>query len=173
MAEVFKSRKAALTWLKGEGYKISQGKFYQDCGDGFPQVNKDGTVSKYQTLLYGQKLKGEKKAAEPLSAREDELRKTKADADMAEMKAERMRREHDSMWLYSDDAYGQMAAIIGKLRDTIRHHLYTGQSELVYVAAGDQQRSQEVFESADAIIDAAFNEVAGDEVVIVFERGVD
>ena len=61
--ERFVNRKQALDWLKAQGYKVSQGKFYQDCAAGFPAVRKDGTVSRYQVMQYGQQLDIETRAA--------------------------------------------------------------------------------------------------------------
>jgi len=171
-AERFKNRKEALIWLKDSGYKISQGKFYQDCAAGYPVVHKDGTVSKFQVLEYGQRLDSVKKENEAamIAAREYSERKEKADAEIAEMKAEKMRREENKHWLYAGDAWAQVAALIGTLKDAIRHELFAGQRELVEMAGGDQDRSQEIFEHADQLVARAFNKVAGDSITITFEK---
>jgi len=168
--ERFVNRKQALNWLKAQGYKISQGKFYQDCGDGFPVQHRDGSVSRYQVMQYGQQLDVSVRSAAPDAARESEARKAAADAEMAELKAAKMRREEDRLWLHAADAWAVTAGLIGTLRDCIRHHLYVAQAELVLQAGGVQNRSQEVFELADEIVDRAFNEVAGNEINIVFEK---
>ena len=171
--ERFSSRKEALDWLKANHYKISTGKFYQDCNAGFPMVHKDGTVSRYQVLMYAQQIDLSTKA-EDLTRRDTdrlhEQRKTKAEAEMAEMKAEKMRREEDRYWLHAEEAWAQLAALVASLRDTIRHHLFTSQRELIHVAGGDQDRSQELFEYSESLIDKAFNEVAGGEIDVVFEK---
>lgn len=172
--ERFASRKKALDWLVSQGHKISTGKFYQDCKKGFPAIADDGSVSKYQVLSYGVALN---KKIEPdhdaLSSREYDQRKAKADAEMAEMKAKRMDREQDRLWLHADDAWSAMAGIIGNLRDAVRHQLYMSQREAVEIAGGDQDRAQELFEFCDGLIDKAFNEAAGDDVDVVFEREVE
>ena len=169
LVERFSSRKKALDWLNGEGHKVSTGKFYKDCALGFPAVDKDGSLSKYQVLTYGLSLnKQVQPDSEALSSREWDLRKAKADAKMAEIKAEKMQRENDSLWLHADEAWGAVAGLVGSLRDCIRHHLYTAQRELVQIAGGEQERSQEVFEFADGVIDKAFNEVAGSSIDLKF-----
>lgn len=171
----FSSRKEALDWLHAQNYKVSTGKFYQDCGAGFPMISRDGTVSRYQVLMYAQQIDLSTKT-EDLTNRDSlrlhESKKTKAEAEIAELKAMRLRREEDRHWLHAEDAWAQIAALIGTLRDAIRHHLFTSQRELAHIVSGDQNRSQELAEYADSLIDKAFNEVAGTEINVVFEKEV-
>lgn len=161
-SEYFRNRKEAHQWLLDNGYKISQGKFYQDCKqNAFPYVNKDGTVSKYQVMEYGQGLREEQ--APDLSAieRSEYLhRKEKADAEMAEMKAERMRREEDALWLHADVAWSTLAVLIGNLRDTIRRSLHAAHVDIVLAAGGELARAPETYERIEDVINQAFNEVA-------------
>lgn len=171
--ERFANRKAALDWLKANNYKISTGKFYTDCKAGFPIIHKDGSISRWQVLTYAQQIDISTKA-EILTNRDEsrlqEQRKAKAEAEIAEMKAERMRRDEDRYWLHAEDAWAQIAALVATLRDTIRHHLFTSQREIVHIVSGDQDRSNELVEYADGLIDKAFNEVAGAEIDVVFEK---
>lgn len=165
VAERFANRKQALTWLRSNGYKVSQGKFYGDCADGFPTVADDGSLSAWQVSEYGLRLSGKGQdvsgqiAADRL--RSDDMRKAKAEADMAEIKAERMRREEDELWLYADDAWAVVAALVGKLRDSIRHQCHKESEKLTLVAGGSVDRSHELFEAVEEVVNAAFNEVAG------------
>ncbi|GEM_PF-1216175 len=171
----FSSRKEALNWLHSQNYKVSTGKFYQDCGAGFPMIHRDGTVSRYQILMYAQQIDLSTKT-EDLASRDNlrlhESKKTKAEAEIAELKAMRLRREEDRHWLHAEDAWAQIAALIGALRDAIRHHLFTSQRELTHVVGGDQNRSQELVEHADSLIDKAFNEIASTKIDVVFEKEV-
>lgn len=166
--ERFVNRKQALNWLKSQGYKISQGKFYQDIAAGFPELYRDGSVSRFQVMQYGQQLDVSARSAAPDLAREHEATKLKAEAEIAEMKASRMRREEDALWLHADVAWAQMAALIGTLRDCIRHHFHTAQNELIHVAGGNIDRNHEVFEFCDEIVNRAFNEVAGNAIEVKF-----
>ncbi|KJS02223.1 MAG: hypothetical protein VR65_06140 [Desulfobulbaceae bacterium BRH_c16a] len=170
-AERFVNRKQALNWLAAQGYKISQGKFYQDCAAGFPELHRDGSISRFQVMQYGQQLDVSARSVAPDASRENEARKAKADADMAEMKAERMRRDEDAEWLHADQAWAAIAGILGTLRDCIRHHFHAGQNDLVQVAGGDMNRNSEVFEFCDDIVNKAFNEVAGESINVTFEKG--
>ena len=171
----FVNRKQALNWLQSQGYKVGQDKFYKDCKAGFPRVHRDKSVSKFEAMQYGQQLDMAIRGGDGASGYDssnDEARKTKADADMAEMKSERMRREEDKYWLHAEEAWATMAALIGTLRDSIRHHLHEGSREVVHLAGGDQVRSQEVFEGVDQLVSRAFNEVAGNGINVVFERKI-
>ncbi len=169
--ERFVNRKQALDWLQAQGHKLSRGKFYNDCGRGNPPVARDGSLSKFQVLLYGQALdKKIEPSPEAYDSREFDLRRSKADAEMAEIKAEKMRREKDSSWLHADQAWATVAGLVGNLRDAIRHQLFTGQRDVVAVAAGDQDRSQEVFELLEELINKAFNETAKKTLDLKFER---
>ncbi len=172
--ERFQTRKKSLDWLHEHGHKVSRGKFYQDCKDGFPAVSSDGSLSRYQVLTYGLSLNKQVLAdPEKISTREFDQRKAAADADIAEMKAKKMKREQNKLWLHADDAWSVLAGLTGNLRDSIRHQLYSSQREVVEIAGGDQDRSQEVFEFMDQLVDRAFNEVAGDAVNVCFERVVE
>ncbi len=173
--ERFANRKQALNWLQAQGYKVSQGKFYQDVAAGAPALHRDGTVSRYAVMQYGQQLDIETRGGLLTfgSNAEDEARKIKADADIACMKAARMQRDEDRYWLHADEAWATVAALVGTLRDAIRHHLHEGAREIVHLAGGDQNRSQEVFEGCDQLVAKAFNETAGAEINVEFVREVE
>lgn len=169
--EYFKNRKEAFVWLEDNGYKISIGKFYQDIKKkGFPILNTDGSVSKYQVAVYGKNLEKEQ-AADPSALERSEAahRKEVADAKIAEMKAERMQREEDAMWLHADSAWSALAALIGNLRDAIRRELHTDQAAIVQAAEGNIARAPEVFEFIDQVVNAAFNKVAKSGIDIQWE----
>lgn len=168
--ERFASRKKAHDWLLENGHKVSIGKFYGDCDKGLIVLAGDGSVSKFAVLEYALSLKKDVQVdpGKALDAAEHDRRKAKADADMAEMKAEKMRREEDALWLHADDAWSAVAGLVGRLRDSIRHHLYASQGELAMTAGGEQERSQELFEAMDAAVDLAFNEVAGGSIEVEF-----
>jgi hypothetical protein len=161
--ERFANRKQGLNWLQAQGYKVSQGKFYQDCLAGFPVLHRDGSVSRYQVMQYGQQLDLETRGAVQFSGGSDadDARKLKAQADQEEMKAERMRREEDAEWLNADAAWSAIAGLLGVLKDSLRHHFHAGQGELIHLAGGDQGRGPEVYEGCEEIMARAFNEVAG------------
>ena len=166
--ERFVNRKQAFDWLVAQGYKVSRGKFYQDCKAGFPALHRDGTVSRYQVMQYGQQLDISARTFMPDSGKEDDARKAKAEADIAEMKAERMRRDEDALWLHAETAWAQMAAIVGVLRDNLHYQFYVAQNEIVHVAGGDMDRNHEVFEMCDGLVNKAFNEIAGTSIDVKF-----
>jgi len=169
--ETFKNRKEAHSWLVEQGYKISVGKFYQDIKEkGFPVLNPDGSVSKYQVAVYGRDLEG-KQAADPSALARSEYihQKEKAEAEIATMKAERMRREEDEHWLHADTAWSVLAGLVGELRDVIRRNLHDEQLAIVQAAGGDPVRAPEVFEHVDQVISRAFNQISGSALEIKWE----
>lgn len=169
-AERFANRKQALNWLNAQGYKISQGKFYQDCAAGFPPLHTDGSVSRFQVMQYGQQLDLATRSAAVQQGDEHERIKSQAEAEIAQMKAERMRREEDKEWLHADQAWSVIAALVGTLRETIRHHLHTEMAAVVHVAGGKQDRVHETFELCEELVGRAFNEVAAKPLDFEFEE---
>lgn len=162
--QFFASRKEAWLWLTESGYKVSRGKFYADVeANGFPVLTDDGRVSRYQVQVYGENLKAAKqqaRTAKSVSRSDDLSRKEKADADVAEMRAERMRREESEYWLSAADAWSAIAGLMGELRRAVRRELHENQNRLVEAAGGDVVRAPELFEETDRLVDRAFNEVA-------------
>jgi len=176
--ERFKNRIQAHNWLQSQGYKISRGKFYNDCEAGFPAVHKDGPVSRFQVLQYGQQLDVERRSIAPvdLSAQreEAETRKAVADAKKAEIQAEDLQREQDAKWLHRDEAWAQLAALIGSLRDTIRHQFHVGSAHLIHLSGGDPTRAPEVYEGMEEILAKAFNDtLAAGRIEGMFDRQED
>jgi len=170
-AETFKSRKEAHDWLVENGYAVSVGKFYQDIkSKGFPVLNPDKSISKYQVAMYGKGLQTDQQPDPSALARSEYAhQKEKADAEIATMKAERMRREEDELWLHADKAWSVVAALFGELREVIRRDLHDAQITITTAAGGDINRAPEVFETADKVIDKAFNRVAGSSLEIRWE----
>lgn len=171
--ERFANRKQALNWLRAQGYKVSQGKFYQDCVAGFPALHRDGTVSRYQVMQYGQQIDVSARS-EPRfdqSARREDLEIRKLEAEVME-KESKARRE-DSRWLLKEDAWAAVAALLSILQDGIYHHLHEGQGLLVHLAGGDPVREAEVFEAAVGMVGRAFDELAGARIEGMFAENVE
>jgi hypothetical protein len=168
----FTNRKAALNWLQEQGYKVSQGKFYDDCSNGTKiSCMLNGSLSKFDVLNYANTyLQAGTSAAFMSTLASEQLRKVKAEADMKEHQFRLAERRADKYWLHADDAWALVAALIGTLRDCIRHHLENGSPEIVETARGDHQATIEVFEKCEDIINRAFNEVAGKGLHMEFER---
>ncbi len=180
--ERFVNKLQAYNWLAAQGYKVSRAKFYGDCKGseiqpGFPPTYQDGSLSKFLVMQYAQQCDVETRGVGLVPAAvdnaENEARKLKAEADIAETKAKRMLREDDRLWLHADDAWASVAALMGVLRDAIRHHLYGASREVIHLAGGDQARNNEVFEAVDGVVSRAFNDVAGDEINVEFTRVVE
>lgn len=155
----FKNRKEALAWLKSKG-QISTGKFYQDCADGKITIYPDKTISKFQVAEYADRLFGSYRQPQPSHDMAD--RKARLEVEKLEQEVEKGKlanRKEDEKWLYKEDAWAQMAAVLGTLRDSLRHQLHVGTAALIHVAAGDPARGPEVYQTAEELVSRAFNEV--------------
>ncbi len=173
-SERFKNRKAAFAWLRGEGCKVSQGKFYQDCLAGNPAVHPDGSVSRYQVVLYAQRLNQERRpAGEALdrAAEKERLEIRKLELDIEKREIEN--RQLDDQWLQKEDAWAVVAALIGTLLDNLRHQFYAGQGRLIHLAAGDPGRGAELYEGCEELLNRAFNDTAARELSGAFETITD
>jgi hypothetical protein len=155
--ELFTSRGAALNWLHSEGYKVSRGTFYTDCANGRVSVNKDGTLSRHQVSLYAQTKDAATEQVLSLTATKEELTVKKLRLEVEQK--EREARKDDNRWLYRDEAYAQMAALLGSLVDSLNHHFLVGMDELVDTLDGNLSLKEQGYELAEEIIGRACNEL--------------
>lgn len=170
-ADRFKNRKEALDWLQSRG-QISQGKFYQDCEAGLITIAPDKTVSRWQVMEYAERVFGFTRQTGPTI--DMALKKERLEVELLEQKLEKQKldnRKDDEKWLLKEDAWAQMAALIGTLRDSLRHQFHVGQSHLVHLAGGDHQRGPEVYEGCEELLARAFNEVCSSgHIEAIFEE---
>lgn len=158
--ERFKNRRKAWQWLVENGFTVSEKKFYNDCDAGLVAVAPDKTVSKFSVAEYGRKLKtpgGSVPATFENSAKKEALEIEKLQLDVDKRKLEN--RKEDSGWLKKDDAYAQMAGLIGVLRDSLRHQFQIGQTQLIHLAGGDHSRGPELYEGCEELLARGFNEL--------------
>jgi len=161
----YKTRAEAFRlFIQAQGLPCSQAKFYQDC-DRLNLMRQDKTIHLADMMAY---VRSELQVnpTTGITLVEKDREREKQDLEIRKLRAEIEAREltnrkEDAKWLLKDDAFAQMAAIFGLLRDTLRHHFHLGQSALVLQAGGDQSRAPEVYEGVESILSAAFNDVAG------------
>lgn len=167
----FKNRKEALTWLQSRG-QISQGKFYEDCAAGLISIAPDKSVSKYQVMEYAERAFGFTRQNAPSmdqAAKKERLEIEKLEMDVAKRRLDN--RKEDDKWLQKEEAWAQMAALLGTIRDALRHQFHVGQSHIIQLAGGDQTRGPEVYEGCEELLARAFNEVVGSgHIETVFEE---
>ena len=176
-ADRFKNRREALVWLNQRG-KIAQGTFYQYCEIGHHVINgrkydltvqPDKTMSKFQVSEFAEAY-----FSKPVSVDFGE-RKSRLEIEKLEQEVEKGKlanRKEDEKWLYKEDAWGQMAAIIGTLRDSLRHQFHVGSVAIIHAAGGDPARGPEVYEQTEELISRAFNEVVNaGKIEGVFVKG--
>lgn len=157
--ERFANRKQAFDWLISQGYKVSRGKFYNDCEAGRPAVHRDKTVSRFQVLQYGQQLDLETRtSSSDLSQREQELKIQKLENDIKKQEIDT--RKEDRLWMLVSDAEAEQAAIVGILRDALEHRFYIRREELILSAGGTRAKIGIFTSSLSTLIKDAFNEIA-------------
>lgn len=176
----FKDRKEALVWLQSHG-KISQGKFYQDCKQGFADIGgrrynlnvaPDKTISKFQVSEYGIAYFGGVSPVIPVDYTD---KKSKADLDTAEanarmamMKADEMERALSNKWMLCDHHEYTMAAYSGLIEDAFSHRIHLDHIELQIAARGT---ASEFAYALQRFRDRILNDVAAvKEIDLEFEE---
>lgn len=178
-ADTFRNKKEALNWINNtHGDIVSQGKFYQDCGNGFPRVFDDKSVSKFSVLEYVLKLKAKNGGSAQnsvdaeLSFRKEkaDTEKAEADARTARVKADESERERDARWMLKEDHEDAMAAFAGLSQDIFRHRVYLDHQQLLTAAGGNPAKAAEFAHALQAFADRGFNDIADyKEIDIEFE----
>lgn len=168
--EYYKNRKEALVWLQQKG-KISQGAFYGYCEQGgytnkigqfYPLVVRpDKTISKFQVMQFAMDFFGTQKAIsnEDERAADADRRKRIAEAEMAERKNDREKRQFDENWLERPKAIKQMAAILGNSRSAVLRRMHKCYPEIIRRCGGDHTRGNEVYEYLRSVVTDGFNDI--------------
>lgn len=185
--ETFAKQQDALAWLHDYfGCPFpSAGKFSQDCRNGICLVQPNKTYRGKDVRAYAERIKFDKRTAtlsESRSAEREELeiRKLKLDVEAKEL----ANRREDDRYLLKDDAWLQMAALVGSLRDALRHQCHVAIPRLLTLAGNidkecphckeeikaESSRGPEVYEGLEEIIARAMNEVLeSGRIEVVFE----
>ena len=178
----YKDRAEAFReFIQARSYAVSRAKFYEDCRR-LAMIEADKSVSLASLDAYvRQELKLDAASGQSLVERDLADRRARADTEKAESEArrsrlavERIEREQSDNWIEKEDAWAQLAGIVGELRDALRHQFHLGQGTLIHLAAGDPARGPEVYEGCDELIAKAMNKVcAAGKMERVFEREED
>lgn len=158
--ERFKNRREALSWLQARG-QISRSKFYDDCSSGVITIYPDKTVSMFDVALYAEKHFTPARnslVSGDMSRERERLEIEKLRLEVSKLEIET--RRDDDKWILKEEAYTQMAAIFGVLRDALRHQFYSGAATIVQACGGEQKRVMELYELCEEIIGRGFNQVA-------------
>ena len=173
--EFFKNRQAALQWLQ-QRVQVSRSKFYDDCNAGLITIHPDKTLSKFEVALYAEKLFAATRQAAgsgtlAMQREADEARKIRADADIKEMQAEAVRREHDNKWQLRREAEEHEIALMKLTQNIFRQRVYLDHTALLAAAGGSAANSPEFIIALMGFIDSVFNQlVSQDEYDVEFEE---
>lgn len=161
-AGIFHRQKDAFAWLKEKGYKVSSGKFSNDCNNGKVTLQPGGKAILLADLVkYAATLDIDSKkmaSAEQRSAQKDELDIDIKKEQLKKIQAEN--RKEDRRWILREESEEQAAALLVILRDTLRHHGNEQTHPVILAAGGDPSRALEVEAAIQQIFTLAFNEIA-------------
>ena len=181
--ELFKNKNKALEWLKSEGYKISQGKFSQDCQAGEVMVYPDGRVSRASVHEYAGRLNGRggQAAGESVAMAlvteqkmRDEARITRATAERREKENEEYLKALDKKWILRDDALREIACLIGGIQNAFFLTVHKRTSEIILKSGGKQERFADVCEYLEEhLVKEAFNtaSIVGCDLIFQVDEG--
>jgi len=163
-------RQDALRFLLTWGWTVSQATFYRHVQDGKLKRSRRGEITaaalKKYALNYivrpGQVPTGETiEAAQSEDLATDKLRYEVERLRLEVEKRTIENRREDSEWLKRDEAWAAIAALLGILRDALRHYANQAQYLLVDAARGDRAAASEVYDAVETLVtNAAFNELA-------------
>jgi hypothetical protein len=175
--QAYKNRASAFRlFIQAQGLPVSERKFYNDAHR-LGLVRQDKTIELAALLAYvNEDLKINPATGQSLVARDTAQEKEAAELRHIQLKNDKLARENradDERWLLKEDAHAQMAAIVGLLRDSLRHHAHRAAAAIIHLAGGEVSRAPEVYEGVEEeILSRAFNEVAGaGRVEVMFAGG--
>ena len=141
---IFKGIPEALGYLKGENWKISQAKFYDDVR--FIKRQKDGSFTKKEVDKYAtqflQKRDGSDIEIDPLEKLKEETRFTKERADKVAFENEIAR----GNYILKSDAEQQLSARAAFLKSGIQGFFHSMSAKLIELAEGKPEKGPDVLD---------------------------
>ena len=172
-AHQFKGKAAAFAWYVEQGGQRQKSSFYAVVPADGKRVSRFAVSS---LLLEESRKRRETPAASmaEFDSARDEARYTKARADREELRRDEEQRVVDANWIQKPAARSQRAALVGLLRDSLRHHAHRAVSAIIHLSGGNVSRAPEVYECIEKeILAKAFNEVAAankKEILLIVEE---
>ena len=167
--QTYKNRADALRFVRDWGFTFSERKFYDDCvKEGM--IEPDGKSVNLCSLLAYLWGMYPPIATDSDQARMEQRAEEQAELDLEEkrLKVQKLRRSEDHVKTLESrvaDFEKQQAALLLLTYDTIRHHINLASREIVHAAGAEIDRTAEIEERIEQIIDRAFNEIATSTLV--------
>lgn len=156
------TRQAAFDWLLSNGYKIAKSTFYAKVADGFPALQKDGSMLITDLQRFARTIDRSLTAQDSsLQIRREtaETEKAEHDCRIAKTKADHAERRLSTEWAHREEVYTTWAALIGDLYTALTHNAGTSAGGIISACNGDPVRTRQATDAITAVIDASFNEV--------------
>lgn len=169
--QTYKNRAEAYALLiQPGGYGVSRAKFYEDCAR-LRIVQPDKSLHLSDLLAYvKQELKASPVTGQSLGDVDQAREKEKEELRGLRLKNEKLEKENrkeDRRWMLRSEAEDHEAALVGLLRDTLRHLVRIQATSLLRTAGGSPSREPEFMQALLALVDHGFNELADAEEIEV------
>jgi hypothetical protein len=159
----FQTRQAAFDWLLSNGYKIAKSTFYAKVADGFPALQKDGSMLVADLQRFARTIDHSLTAQDSsLQTRREiaDTEKAEHDCRIAKTKADNAERSLSTEWAHREEVWSTIAAILGILYTAIIHNAGSAHQGIISAVAGNLARGPQLSEQLAEIIDRSFNEVS-------------
>lgn len=136
----FPSRKEALLWLQGQGYKIKKSKFYLDARKGLLRFQADGSVRRADLKNYIVEAEILRETDESGNLTEDMTRKIRLENEIKEKTIRKMDFEHDlatGLYLLRSDVETELAIKIGAFEAGMKNVVRIKAPDLIAAVGGD------------------------------------
>lgn len=157
------TRQAAFDWLLSNGYKIAKSTFYAKVADGFPSLQKDGSMLVTDLQRFARTIDHSLTAQDSsLQTRREiaDTEKAEHDCRIAKTKADNAERRLSTEWAHREEVWSTIAAILGTLYTAITHNAGAAQQAIIKAVAGNLARGPQLSEQLTDFIDRSFNEVS-------------
>jgi hypothetical protein len=164
----FPSRKDALLWLQGQGYKIKKSKFYLDAKKGVLRFQADGSVRQSDLKNYIVEAEIERATDESGNLTEDMAQKIRLENKIKEKTIRKMDFEHDlAMGSYvrisvvETEMAIKAAAFMAGMHNTFRIKI----AEIIDTVRGDHDLAPALVKKLDKYVDDLMDEYSRMDVI--------
>lgn len=177
-AESLPNLKAAIDYLKSDGWKIAKSKLYADAKAGLIKVNADGTVTKADTLAYAAKCL-KKTSGAGQSGRDSKIYEERTNEETALTRIRRAKLEFEfdrdrGLYILKSDARAEIAIKIAALEAGIKHFFRTFAADWIHRVGGDPKHARMAIDWFNAEVDHLLDEFGRMEeidVIVVKDPG--
>ena len=163
----FKTKKAALDYLLGEGWKIGQSQFYKHCSENYLRPSADGTYAQKAVDKYAKTWLKQVATGQKVNERMDKMQEQKLEADLRASRYKLEEAEFNlgirkNKFIPREDFE---LAIVGRAVAFMAHLNHSVQAEAadwIDIVGGDQARAPELVAAVSRAIEQRMGDFAAD-----------